>query len=635
MLLKIREKSQGIFAWVILVLICVPFALWGIQNYVGGGTEASVVTVGDKSFFQQDINQAYNQYIQRFAGQKFDEEDAKKQMLEKLIRDEILWQHADNMGLVATNDASRDFVKGLKYFQSDDTFDEERYQAMLASQKISQHVFFNRIKKTLVMEQFQNGIIESAFATAKDLENFFKIQNQTRDAEIISIELEPVKNTPTQAEIEEYYQENQSNYLTKEQASIEYVQLSLANLAKNIHPTDEQLTTYFEEKKELYTNKERRKISHILFSFTKDGKDEEQLKRATDAEQALQHKSFAELAKAISDDKLTADKGGDLGLFNVGVMEKAFEEAASSLQLGEVSAPIKSSFGYHLIKVTELVPASTKAFDAVKQELTIAYQRLEAENEFYDLEERLSQVSYENSDDLTASAELLEASLVQTSFFGKHSVASPITENASQPIPQTAIITHAAVIEAAFSTDVLAGSNSEVIKLSSDNLLVLRMLEHKPSSVKAIDEVRDSVALAINDKKSRAVALEKMQHIKAAVAGGKSMQVVAEASNVEMQHFPKLERADGTLSWSINQAIFKATKPSTEKPTLVDAAEPSGTQTVINVLGVTEGVMSESDKEKQELAKKNIATLFGQSGLKATLDSLRSRTDVAIKSAEE
>ncbi|KAF3982332.1 MAG: peptidylprolyl isomerase [Methylococcales symbiont of Hymedesmia sp. n. MRB-2018] len=628
MLLKIREKSQGLVARFILVLICLTFALWGIQNYTGGGSETAIVKVGSKEFFQQDVNNAYAQYSQNFPAMNFDENTVKKQALEKLIRDEVLLQHVEQQGLAITDDMARDFIGNLEYFQSDGKFDQQRYKSMLSTQRLSQKDFVGRIKKALLMEQFQRSLTESAFATHKDIENFFRIQNQTRDVEIISIALQQVAQQPSQEEIETFYKENKSQFLTEEQVSIEYVQLSLDDLTADIKPTDEALNTFYEERKDLYSTKERRKISHILFSFNEDSADDEkQLARALAAQKALQNKAFAELAREISDDKVTAEKGGDLGLFNIGVMEKALEDAVHSLQLGEVSDPVKSAFGYHLLQVTELTAGETKAFSVVKNELTVAYKRQEAETAFYDLRETLSQVSYENPDDLIAAAALLDVQIMKTEFFGKNKSASAEKE-------KTTLVNNTKVIEAAFSEDVLKGNNSEPIELASDKLIVLRIIEHKQADTKPLNEVSKDIAPVLLGIKSKTATIEKMKLVKDAVASGQSMQEVAEANGFKVQIFSALTRASGELTGQVNQAVFKAAKPIDGKPTLLSVSEPSGVQTVVNLLAVAEGVMSESDKAKQQIAENNIAKALGQAEFNATLNSLQASAIISTNSPE-
>ena len=623
MLVKIREKSQGVFAWVILILICVPFALWGIQNYVGGGSETAVVSVGDKDFYQQDLNNAYSQFAQNFQGRNFDENVVKKQALEKLIQDEILLQYVQSENLVVADKTAKAFIQKLDYFQTDGKFNNKQYKSQLSAQRITSEEFVNRIKKALLMDQFQRSVVESGFATSKDIENFFKIQNQKRDVEVISIALEKVNEQPTDEEIERYYQQHQNAYLTDEQVSIEYVELSLDELSKQVEPSDEQLHAYYEEQKDLYTTKERRKISHILFAFTKDAaSDETQLDKAIKAKQALETKEFSVLAAELSDDTLTASKGGDLGLFNIGVMEKAFEDAASSLKLGEVSKPVKSAFGYHLIKVTELVPGEIKSFDAVKNELTTAFQRSEAETTFYELGESLTEISYENPDTLVAVTDTLGLEIKKTGLFGKNAA------------DKESLVSQTAIINSAFSEDVLKGNNSEPVELGSDRLVVLRMLEYKPAESKPLMEMKTSIVSTLLNDKAKNLTTEKAEKIKADVAAGKSMQTVAKEHALEVQTFSGLTRANGDFSWQVNQAVFKAAKPVDGRSTIVLVAEPSGAQSVINLVAVTEGVMTESDKAKQELAENNLAKAFGQADFNAFINSLRASADIKVNTGE-
>ncbi len=626
MLSKIRDKSQGTFAWIILILICVPFALWGIQNYVGGGSESAVATVGEREFYQQDLNRAYAQYSQNLQGVNFDEKEIKKQALAKLIKDEVLLQHVQDQGLVVTDKVARDFIKGLEYFQTDGKFDNKQYKAMLATQRMSPGEFVGKIKKALVMEQFQRSVVESSFATEKEIESFFKIQNQKRDVEIVAVALEKVDAQPTDEEIDGYYQKNQSSYQTVEQVAIEYVELSLDELAKQVEPTAEQLKAYYEEQKDLYTTKERRKISHILFAFTKDtGNDEIQLQRALKAKNELSQKEFSVLAAEVSDDKLTASKGGDLGLFNVGVMEKAFEEAASSLQLNQVSDPVKSAFGYHLIKVTELAPGAVKPFESVKGELTIAFQRAEAESTFYELSETLTEVSYENPDSLQAVSDALGVKISKTELFSKNVKAdSSNKEFVSQP----------AIINAAFSEDVLKGNNSSLIEMGDDRSLVLRMVEYQPAEVKPLKEVRSLIIEKLLNEKARKITVDKAEAIKNAVVEGKSLSELAKQNNLKTQKLSAISRSDGDLPWQVNQAIFKAAKPVDGKPVVVLVEDVSGAQTIINLLSVSEGVMTEADKAKRKLAETNLANAFGQADFNATLNSLQDSANIVIKISE-
>lgn len=626
MLLKIREKSQGVFAWIILLLICVPFALWGIQNYLGGGTETAIASVGDKEFYQQDLNRAYAQFSQSYAGMNIDETVLKKQALEKLIQDEVLFQHVQDEGLVASDQGAKDFIKSLEYFQTDGKFDKQKYKSLLASQRISSAEFVKRIKKALVMEQYQKSLMDSSFATQNEIDEYFKLQNQQRDVEIISIAVPEIKENPSDEEINNYFQQNQANFMTDEQVSIEYVELSLDNLAAEVDVVDEDLKAYYEEQKEQYTTKERRKISHMLFAFTKDsGADDKQLERALKAKESLKEKDFAELAAEISDDKLTASKGGDLGLFNVGEMDASFEEAALALKLGEVSDPVKSAFGYHLIKVTELSPSTIKAYDDVKDKLIDSFKKAKVENTFYELGQSLTEISYEHPDSLTPAADELGLKIHKTGLFSRNASAMKRDEKS--------IISDAKVLGAAFSEDVLKGNNSEAIELDSDRLVVLRMVEHHPASVKDLSDVKSQITATLKREKAVNQAKQRAEEIKNAVAQGKTMQQAADAEKLEVAKLTGLTRTNREQSWLVNQAIFKAAKPINGKPTTMLVAEPSGEQKVINLLSVTEGKMLDTDQEKLDTITKNMANAFGQAEFSAAMTSLRESSNVQINSA--
>jgi peptidyl-prolyl cis-trans isomerase D len=622
MLLEIREKVQGVFASIILVLICVLFGLWGIQNYLGGGKEAPLVTVGDKEFFQRDVSQAYQQYAQNLAGMKFDENSIKKQAIEKLIRDEVLLQHVQDEKLLVSDEAARRFIQTLEYFQKDGKFDKTQYQTLLSSQGMSSDEFVARIKKALVMEQFQKAIVDSSFVTQTEVANYFKIQNQKRDLEYLTIPLAPSSQTPSEEEINAYYQQHQDAYQTEEQVAIDYVELSLDKLAAEVKPTEEQLKAYYEEQKAQFSSKERRRISHILFAFTKDpAADQQALEKALKAKQTLSNKDFASLAAEVSDDKLTAKKGGDLGLFNVGVMEKSFEEAASSLKLGEVSEPVKSAFGYHLIKVTELTAGEAKSYEAVKSEITKAYQKAQAESQFNALGEKLAQVSYENPDNLAAAANVLGVAVSQTGLF---------TRSQGQ-----GVAADEKVRLAAFSEEVLKGNNSEPVEVGNEKLVVLRMKSHSPATTKDLKEVKSQVVTALQHDKAQQVATASAEQIRSELLAGKTLAQLADAQHLTLKKVNGLARNTSDLSPLVSQAVFKAAKPQAGKASVVVIDDVAGGKIVANIVKVTEGSVSEADKAKLPVIEKNMATAFGKAQFEAVLNALQAKTDIAIREEKQ
>jgi len=617
MLTTIREKSQGAFAWGILILIGVPFALWGINNYMDNGKEPPIASVGEKDFYQRDVNKAYEQYSQSMRGLGFDEQTLKAQALQKLIKDEVLLQYVQTRGLTVTDMDVREFIKALEYFQTDGRFDDTKYKSLLAAQQMSSNEFVGRVKNALVMEQFQHSIIDSSFASQYDVESFFKIQNQQRDVDYLTVPLQAVTEQPKPEVISAYYQQHQNAYQTPEQLSVEYVELSLADMAKKVAVTEEKLKAFYEEQKDQYTTPERRKISHILFAVKDKVADKEALEKAIKAKQELAGKDFAKLAVELSDDKATAKMGGDLGLFSTGVMEKNFEDAALALKQGEVSEPVKSAFGYHLIKVTELVQAQIKPYESIKDEVTKAYQKTQAENLFYEAGEKLAEISYQNPDNLQTVADELGLEIKKSAFFTKERGEGVAADGK--------------IRSTAFTDEVLQGNNSSPIELGGDFLVVLRMHEHKPAAVRDLEAVKADIAAVLSKDKAKQLSIEKAKQIKARLQAGAAIQIIAAENKLDVKSAKGLTRRKGDIPDPLKQAIFIAAKPIGNKPNIFIAPLDSGEQVVVSLTKVSEGVMGDSDKKQLELAKKNIGNAMGQTEFNAVLNSLQADADIFVQ----
>jgi len=617
MLLKIREKSQGVFSWIILILICVPFALWGLQNYTGDGKETPIATIGDKEFFQRDLNKAYEQFSQQFAGRQIPEEILKQQALNKLVQDEVLLQYVQGENLVATDDAVRAYIQTLQYFQTDGRFDKKQYQTLLASQNMSSAQFANRIRTALVMEQFQRSVMDSSFATEHDIKTFYKIQNQQRSIELATLVPKKLAEKLSSAELQAYYDAHQQDYKTSEQVSIEYLELSLDDLAAEVEVNDEALTVFYEERKDDYVTKEGRKISHILFVTNDKISDKQALEKATKVKARLATEEFANVAAEVSEDKLTAKTGGDLGVFVIGEMDEAIEKALESLKQGEITAPVKTPFGYHLVKITESIPSKVKALAEVKDELKQIYQRAQAENRFYELGETLTEVSYENSDNLTIVADAIGIKIKKTALF---------TRDAGE-----SIATEASIRNMAFSDDVLKGSNSEPVELGTERIVVLRMLEYKPAAAQTLAEVQDKVKLALTAQKVAAQLTEQADKIKQRLLAGESLKVIAEKEKLEFKVLPTLARNNGDVEASLNRVIFTAAKPVKDKPTILVADLAEGKKAVVSLLAVIDGKQETETAKQRELADVNIARVSGQQSFAAIMKHLQDNAEVSFK----
>jgi len=623
MLQAIRNQAQK-FAWVILILVGVPFALWGIQNYLGTGQEQPVAVVGDREIFERDVNRVYEQNLANIAGMgDFDEKQLKHEALDRLVREELIAESAADKGLAVSDDEVRGFVQSLPYFQTDAKFDKEKYRLMLSSQGLSPAQFADQIRKALTMEQYQRGLTDTAFVTKQQLETFYRLRNQQREIEYFTLPLKKFDGEISDQDIEAYYQENLVALQNPERIAIEYLSISLEDVANTVQPAEEELKSLYEDQKAQYSTAERRKLSHILVAIESDKEEADkaaQVKAAQLRERLVIGEDFSQVARESSDDKVSAEKGGDLGFLNKEAMEPTFAKAAFSLGKDEISQPIKTSFGYHLIKVTELVPATTKPFAEVRAELARNFQRSAAENKFYELGQTLTEQSFEHPDSLEPAAKALNLKIGQTGFFTRDGGDGIAAEQK--------------VRDAAFSPDVLDGRNSEPVEIANEKVYVLRMKEHQPASNKPLAEVKEDIIAKLRARAGQAQARKQAEQLMAMVKQGKPLSEVAKGAGLAVNKPPAIQRNATSLPAPLVSAAFKAIPAEDGKVGVSLVSLDNGDQVVFTLLGVKEGTVSSVDPKELDMARDYLAKNAGQAEFAAYVAQLREQADVYVKSED-
>lgn len=621
MLQAIRDRAQGIFAWVMLILIGVPFALWGIQNYMDTGKEQPAATVGDHEIFDRDVSRAYEQNIASLVGvADYEEKQMRHEALERLIREEVIAQRAEDKALAISDDDVRGFIQTLPYFQTDGKFDKEKYKVMLSAQHMTPNQLVAQIRRALIMEQYQRGILDSAFVTKDQVEILLRLRNQEREIEYATIPLKPVNRAFSDAEVEAYYREHLPEFGNPEQVSIEYVALNLDDLAKQVQVTEADLRNLYEEQKASFGTEERRKVSHILIPVEKPDEAADKAALAKIAgirERLVKGEDFAKVAKEVSGDSVSAKQGGDLGFINKGAMEENFAKAAFALKQGDLSEPVKTSFGYHLIKVTELVPARVKSFEEVKDELSKTFQHNAAENKFYDLGQTLTEQSFEHPDSLEPAAKQLGLKIEQTGLF---------TRDAGE-----GVASEEAVRKAAFSEEVLNGRNSDPVELGNEKAMVLRVKEHRPASDKPLAEVKSAIIERLKDQEARKVAAQQVEDFMKQVREGRPFAEVAKAAGVQAVKPPVVRRNDDKLPPALVGAVFKASRPAAGKPAPQSVEAQNGERIVFNLLAVKDGAAAPTDPKEVDSAREFLSRSEGQREFNSFVARLREIADVWVK----
>lgn len=624
MLQAIRDKAHGIFAWVMLIAVGIPFGLWGINNYFDGGKEKPVAVVGDREIFERDVNRAYENLVARLGTSDYDEKQVRHEALEQLINDELITQNAHSHNLTVSEADIRAYVQTQPFFQTDGKFDKEKLKNVLASQGMSSPQFTAQIAKQLLDEQYVRGVSDTVVVTKHQLEDFYRLRNQERQIEYFTLPPKKFDGEIADKDIEAYYQENKSQFQNPEKVSVDYLSLSLDDVAGSFQVTEDELKVQYEEQKAQYSTPEQRKVSHILFAADVDKEDS--LKAAQAKAEAVRQRlakgeDFAKIAKEVSDDKETSDKGGDLGLVNKEGMDPNFTTAAFALGKAEVSQPVKTPFGYHLIKVTELTPATTKKFEEVRSELAKSYQRSAAENKFYDAKQKLDELSFEHNDSLEPVAKALNLKVAQTGLF-THEAGEGIAAEAS-------------IRDAAFSPETLDGKNSAAVEIGADKVYVLHLKEHQLASEKPLAEVKADIIAKLRAKRAQEAAHQQAEQLSAEIKQGKSMADAAKSAGASLSKATVKLVGKTDVPAELVKAVNKAPWAKTGKPNPLLATLEDGKQALFMLTEVKDGSIASVDPKELEMAKDYLAKNAGQAELNAFLEHLRTQAKIKINLATD
>ncbi len=621
MLQTIRDRAQGILAWIILILITVPFVLWGIGNYFDISKEKPIAVVGKREFFERDLIRLYEQQYAHLLNQRpGSEQELKQQALDQLINDELLFQAAVEQNLVVSDTQVAKFIRSLPFFQTNGRFDEEKYQRLLANEGLSSEQFIAQVRQSLLLDQLRQGIINSSFATDHEAETFYRLQNQRRKIAYLILPIAEHEVVVSEQEIQTYYEQHQDQFRTHEQVAVDYLTLSSDSIAKSIEPTEEELHRYYEEQQQAFAEPEQRHIRHILIAVPPEASPEtkqQALAKALEIKQRLeQGEDFAKLAQQFSDDPGSKAQSGDLGFIRKGLLEKNFEAAAFSLPEGKISDPVETPFGYHLIQVTAIKPATFKPFEAVKEQIRRDIQRQEAETRFYELAEKLAQLAYEDPHSLEPAATALGLKIESTDLFTRDQGEG--------------IAAHPKVRAAAFSEEILSGNNSEPIEVEAGTLIVLRVRQHLPPKQLSLDEVRDQIAILLRNQKARQATEAQAKDWLAILEQGGNLEEIAKKTKTQVTFTELIRNAQIPELEEVKSAVFQASRPEPGKLTSLRVPLPDGRQVLVQVLAVEDGDYNGLKPEDKKRLKTNLARLLGLMTFTEYQAQLRDQAKVKI-----
>jgi len=560
MLQAIRDKVTGWIAYAIIFLISVPFALWGVNSYLGGGEALPAATVNGEEITSRDLDTAYASYRQQLA-QAFggaipaafgDESALKEQVLTQLIEEYALRQYANKQRYRIGNVELNKLIRSMEVFQSDGQFDSAIYQSQLGSQGYSPAGFEQDFRRTQSMDQLQAAINATAFTIPSQQKQFVNLSNQTRKIRVLTRPVDSQAYLVSEQDTEDYYQANAGRYMTTEQIKIDFLEVSLERVKSLVDVSEEAMLDRYQQSIESYTKAGYRIASHILLTL-EDGVSEDESKRAQDRlsdirAQIVAGEDFAALAREYSQDPGSAADGGNLGEIEKGVMVQPFETALYAMQVGEVSEPIKTAFGWHLIKLEQISGGETSSFDEVRADIEEEIRNDLAESQIYDMAENLANLAYEESDSLSPAAEQLGLELQTSEWFGRRS--------------GTGIALEPQVRNTAFSNDVLnQGLNSEAIELADNRIIFIRLNQRKPATQKTLDEVKDEIFEVLKQEKGREdnklAGIQALETLKT----GKSLDDIASQWGIDIVDSGFIARDNREVDNNLVSLAFRMKKP--------------------------------------------------------------------------
>ncbi|MDX1514502.1 MAG: SurA N-terminal domain-containing protein [Gammaproteobacteria bacterium] len=629
MLEFIRKRATGWVAWFIVILISIPFALWGIQEYMSPVSSLSVAKVNDTEIGLREFQQAYQDrriQLQRLIGPELlnsiDDSRLRSETLDQMINDELVVQAAAGSGLRVGDAQLASMIQSQEAFRAGGTFSQTQYENWLRSQGYSPGGFEQIMRRDLISSQLLTGLTGSAFVTETELAKLKDLQSQRRTFRTVEIPAARFEDAAVNdAAVTAHYETNKERYARSEQVTVEYIEISRADIARDIVVDESELRRMYESRQASFVTPEQREMSHILVSVAPDAGQEvveEARKRIDEIRDRIQAgASFEETAITHSEDPGSAHNGGKLGFIAKGIMDPEFEKAAFALEKGAVSDPVKTRFGWHLITVTDIRAPKTRSFEEMKEQIRSEIQNEQADLIYSEQVERLANLVFEHPESLEIAAETL-------------GLDTRVSEPFSREGTDSGVAASREVVEAAFSEDVLtAHNNSGVIELADGRVIALRIRDHEPRTILPLAEVRDRVVSELERTAAREAAKDAGERLLAHLREGGSLDSAAVLPDLEWSELKSVRRDDPADPATLS-VLFRMQRPVHGQPRYRGRSLPNGNFQIIALDAVDDAAPEEGQPGETDGLRQSLASATGAAVTDAYIRALRGEADIVI-----
>ena len=624
MLQDIRENSQGMIAKVIIGVIVAIFALTGVEWLIGGFVASPpVAEVNGEEITEVQLQANTQNLLASLGGADIDQQLLEQIALNQLIEETVMKQSVDRAGMnVSSNRVDRAILENPN-FQINGVFDGDLAVRTMASQGYSIALYRDALSQSILLGQLANAYSASNFVTGSELESIAALMQQTRDFRYLSVTLGTrTLGTPiTQEEIQNYYASNPAEFTEEESVDLSYVVLDRNVISEEIAVAESEILAQYEAQRADYEGSSEIRASHILFELSSDLSEEAAVQLASETRQRLlDGEDFATLALELSSDTVSAEEGGDIGYTDGTAFPETLEVALEALSLDEISEPVISEFGVHLLKLTEDAENVYQSFDEVRDSIERELKSAEVDLLFAERIEDLSNLAFETGDLLTISEQLnLEI----------QSVSSVSQANGS------GLFANSAVLDAAFSDEViLDGNNSDVIEIGDSQAIVLRLSRYNESTLLPLEEAAAEISVILRTEKEREAVAELGELLLAARENGADIDSLLQENELEWIDAKGVDRNAFTVNREILEHVFSMPKPESSA-SVSNIVLPNGTYVLIELNEVAVGELSSIPETDRERLVSSLESDLGVSDYQSFLNSLKENSDITTSMLEE
>ena len=582
----IKDNSQGMTAKIIVGLIVLTFALFGADAIIGySNSNQKAATVNGEDISELDLlrnSDFMKRQILREMGKQadpalIDDQQVRAQALDELIERQLMLQASELQGISVSDERVNEAILNNKSFQTNGVFDSDKYKFSLRNLQMTPRDYKAQLNRDLLMQQPQLGLLVSSFVTKAEVIQLTRIDRQRRDFSYVLITAKDLAGDVVinDAEIKDYYDDNQSDYMTDETLNIEYLELNQSDFATNIEIEEAEIEQLFEQENLALADQEERRASHILISVENRTSAEAEALMAEIQQKLEGGADFGMLAKAHSDDTGSAENGGDLGFFGKDAFVPAFEKALYALTEGQISDIVDTEFGLHLIRLDEIRLPKQAVLANERDRLVKSLRFQKAEEAFVAAADNLQNDSF-SAGDLYEPAQNQNLTIQSSDSFTRDE-GQGITANDK-------------VRRIAFSDELLTeGNNSDLIELARDHVIVIRAKEHNPAKPRAFEEVSGSIETALTDVAAQQNAQKLGEQILVEVRDGKTLKQVSNEYGYSLQAHQQASRVKASVNPQILAKVFTLPEPAEGTVSSESLITTEGDFVVMSLSGVIDG----------------------------------------------